>query len=443
MSRQIMWIGLALGLGLAAGSACGDKDWDGDSGGTGGDAGATDDGGSSDDGGIADDTGEHPPIHATVTGHITVDLYDYSTGDAVSWDDYGTTFPFGPIFVAAYQQAGRDDPLRYRGQTALLSPTAGADGDTYSLPVTLDESGNVRIYAALDWDGDTIIGSDEPRGFWPVELKVTDGGTISDVDITLTGAVNVPAGGGCDVVQIQGDAVITHTWVDGDVAIMTTTTDGVGPIWSTRVTPTADGGGASAPYDLSVCASSGDEKLIGAWDSNGNGIFDPADTWGAYASEPDVDGNPITIGSGTLAGKDVQIPLGDDADNLGVYPFVYASGTVSWSGGAFDGLPAGTVIHGLALKYRPWGDLTLTSLDTYDTVTFEPKDYAGKSSLDWDLLLPSNSVAFVWFYADTDADGILNEAGEAIGSIGTDSNGRLPTGTASSDGYGIVMQSAE
>lgn len=416
--------------------ACGDKDD------TGGD-GTIGDGGGGDAGGTDGGSTEPEPVRGTINGTVTVQLYDYQTGDSVSWEDYGTDFPFGGIFVGAYQDADGDDPLHYAGQDAIGAPTASDAGDTYSLPVEIDEDGTVRVYAALDWDGDRIIGTDEPRGVWQTEIEITDGTTIDDIDLTIVAPINT-GGGPCayGTMEVRGDVVLTSSWVDGDVAAMVLTTEGDGPIHSTVDTPVVDGAGASAEYALTTCAESGDRNLVGAWDSNGNGLFDPMDLWGTYISKPDVDGNPITIGAGTLSGYDIQVPFGD-GKGLGIVPFVTASGTLTWSGGAFDDLPAGTVLYAMALKFRPEGETVVADTEAYDSSTWTSADYAGLSELEWEILVPANSVVFLWFYADTDADGIVNEAFEPVGSQGTDTDGRFPTGTTSTDGYTVQLDSVK
>ncbi len=426
---------MVVGLGLVA---CGDKDTKDDTGTIGGDGGVTD-GGSDDDGG-AGDSGEPELIHATVTGRVTVELYDSQTGDAVSWDDYDT-FPFGPIFVAAYKERTEEGvrTLDHKGETVIVAPTASGDGDLYELPVTLAADGSVKLYAVLDWDGDTVIGTDEPRGVYPTLVEVTDEGTTEGIDITIVAPVNTGGGGcGAGTMSIRGEALVTSTWVDGNVAVMTLSASGEGPEHSTTIVPEPDGAGASGDYSLTSCADVGEKQLVGAWDSNGNGVFDPTDQWGTYLSKPDTDGNPITVGTGTLTGYDVYIPFGD-GHGLSVYPFVSASGTLTWSEGGFDGLPAGTQIHAFALKYRPSGDVAVDDLEVYDFITWTEDDYAGKTELAWELGLPVNSVAFLWFYADTDADGIVNEFGEPVGSAGTDSNGRFPTGTSSTTGLEVEL----
>jgi len=123
--------------------------------------------------------------------------------------------------------------------------------------------------------------------------------------------------------------------------------------------------------------------------------------------------------------------------------FVTAAGNLTWSGGSFDDLPDGTVLHALALKFRPEGETVLSDTDAYDSSTWVAADYAGKSSLDWEILVPANSVVFLWFYADTDADGIVNEPFEPVGSAGDDTDGRFPTGTTSTDGYTVELDSVK
>ena len=421
--------------------ACGDKDDDG-----GGDDGTITDGGTdggTTDGGTTDGgTTEPEPINATISGTVRVQLYDYQTGDEVSWEDYGDTFPFGGIFVGAYEQPERGGPLNYRGDTSINPPSASADGDAYSMPVQMDEDGTVRVYAALDWDDDRVIGTDEPRGLWTSELEITDGAALSDIDLTIVAPVNVGGGGGCDVMEIRGEILLTATWADGDVAAMTTTVDGEGPLYTAISTPTVDGGGASADYTLTSCANEGERRLVGVWDKNGNDLFDPTDMWGSYVSETDVDGNPIDVGSATLSGHDIQIPFGDGA-GLGIVPFVTVGGDLTWSGGAFDDLPDGTTIYAMALKFRPEGETVVADTEAYDMLTWEAGDYAGLSSLPWEILVPANSVVFLWFDADVDGDGVVNEAFEPVGSLGTDTDGRFPTGTSNSDGYSVELASVK
>ena len=86
-----------------------------------------------------------------------------------------------------------------------------------------------------------------------------------------------------------------------------------------------------------------------------------------------------------------------------------------------------------ALKYRPSTGVSVTSIeaDAYDYETFEWADLTGNTSVAYDLVVPANTAVYLWAYADEDADGNVNESGEAVASGGTDDNGRQAVTTVS------------
>jgi hypothetical protein len=173
-------------------------------------------------------------------------------------------------------------------------------------------------------------------------------------------------------------------------------------------------------------------KLVGALDSNDNGLIDPADDWGSYVTETDVDGNPITIGDEDLEGYEVQIVLEDDSSGLNIVPFASLTGTVSISedlGTSFDDLEEGTMVWVTALKYRPENELSVSSLEafSYDYDLFEWADLEGQASVEWALGVPANTTVYLWAYTDEDANEIVNESGDKIASGGTDDDGTLET----------------
>ena len=174
-------------------------------------------------------------------------------------------------------------------------------------------------------------------------------------------------------------------------------------------------------------------KVLGAWDSNLNGLIDPADRWGAYVNADDEDANPITIGDAPLANIDVLIPFGDNHPT--VIPFVSLSGTIStsvdWSTWAS--------VHVAALKYRPEGEITVETLsEGYDTMSWTTAELAAATSLPYHVEVPANTITYLWAYGDQDGDGILNEPEEAIGSIA--SNGRVITGETAQSGIDLTMK---
>jgi len=387
-----------------------------------------------------------PTISGTISGTVSVELYTLDENGArqyISYEDAtGGVFPWQKIFVGAYYTgpAGVD---QYVGTDVVLDPVVGPN--PYDINFVTEEATSVYVYAILDYYPDSIVGTDEPRGVYPMEIPLTDGASITDIDITILapapGELDGVGGGTgtCDDVSIAGDVIITVTYEGGDVAVMLADTEGQGPYVSTAMTPAEDGGGATGAYELSSCAGYGDMQLLGAWDSDADSMFTPADHWGAYISEPDVDGNPINVGYTDLTDYDVQIPLGDGS-GLSIVPFVQLSGTVSMAGGTFDDLPPGSSVYVAALKYRPNSDLNITETsNAYDMDVFEWSDLTGQSSADWAIVVPADTIVYLWAYADTDADGFVNEVGDPVAASGEDENGRYPTGTTSTGGISLGL----
>lgn len=387
-------------------------------------------------------SGEEEQLTATIEGTVTVELYTIGADGeraSLSWADAtGGVYNFGSIFVTAYY-VGDDGADHYVGQTVITSPTTAAN--PYSMQVQMGEEHDVYVYAVVDYYQDNVVGTNEPKGVWPEAIPLSDGDEVGDIDITIL-APPYGAGGSCDTVDITGTDILTDTWAGGDVWTMLVNTSGEGPYHSTSSTPTPSGGGAWASYDLVSCAGYGEMKLVGAWDSNGNGMADPLDKWGAYISGADTDGNPVHIGSSDLSGYDVQIPLGEFG--LSIVPFVQISGTVSVQDGTFADLPSGTSVYVAALKFRRSGDFSAAELSTaYDSRSFSPSDLSGESSVEYTLTVPANTIVYLWAYADTDGDGMLNESGEPVASGGTDDSGHFPTGTTSSGGNDLLLATAE
>ncbi len=458
MRTDVLSTGLIFCLGLAVSTqlACGDKDPgsdDSDSG-VGGDAGTDGgaDGGSGDggaDGGSGDGGTEF--ISGTVTGTVDVQFFteaDDGEREYIAWADtpWAKDFPFGSIFVAATQDNDAGG-LTYRGNATVLSPSV--EGDLYTMNVALPEDGEVQVYATLDLYGDGILSTDEPFGIYPGIVLVEDGGDVGNANITILvdydefyawwSGGGGGGGGGCDTIEVSGTASLTSPWTDGDVAVMLFDLGNNGPYYYDRRQPTEVGGGAEAPFDMDVCVGKGSMKLRGAWDSNGNGLIDPADLWGAYVSSPDVDANPIELGNTDQTGLLVQIPMGSGEAGLSLTPFVSLSGSVTVSSGSFDDLDPASVVYMAALMYRPTGDFTVADIAeySYDTTVWTSADYAGATSLPFTAWVPAGTIVYLWAYVDEGPkpDGIVNQVGELVASIGSDANGRLPTGDSSSSGY--------
>ena len=251
-------------------------------------------------------------------------------------------------------------------------------------------------------------------------------------------------GGGNDngTTTISGDVLITYAYAGGDAAAMIMNTDGSGPLTSRRVTPEPTDSGATAPYSITGWVGHGEMNLIGCHDSNYNLLIDAADNCGAYASEPDVDGNPISFAGNENIEGDIQIPLGDVQIDL--VPFVTVHGSLETYLGDFSDHASGSVLHVAAMKFRPSSDIVLEDMvaRSYDYESWDVADLAGTSAVDYELAVPANTIIYLLAFMDEGGNNVVNEENEAVASGSTDNNGRLATGSRSQE-INMQVQPAE
>lgn len=407
-------------------------------------------GGAGADGSTEEDDTVRPPeedweVEGMVSGNITVELFgEDEDGEryTIEWGSEGyETWPFGPIFVASYE-LGRDGSAgRYAGTEVISRPEMGENG--YELPVRLREDKDIYVYAAIDIEGDGVIGTDDPRGVWPQSIFMTDGQVEDSVDINILAQAEseIVCEGG-DTIEISGAAYVTVDYWGGPIAVMLMDSDGNGPYFVNRALPVSAGEGATTSYTLEVCPNMGEMQLVAAWDANRNGIHDGGDVWGVYSATGERNGNPITVGDRNMTNFPVWLPLGD-RPGVDVVPFVTMQGTVELaSGEPMSTLPAGSNLYVVALKYRPSGDLLVTDPAVHfdiDTFSWGDLSSAG-TTVDWNLLLPSDTIVYLWAFADTDGDGIVNGPGEPIGAFNASDHGKTPTGQEGFGGISIVLQ---
>ncbi|MBL8618335.1 MAG: hypothetical protein JNM72_22160 [Deltaproteobacteria bacterium] len=419
------------------------------------DAGADDAGGDeAGDGGDDDSGGDDgvPSVQAEVSGTITVQLTQLDSGGDIqplAWEDSpfvntdgSITWPYGKIFVGGYAEPS-PGLQTYVGTAVVPSP---APVNPYTLPIVMAEEGEILVYASLDEDGDDIVGSQDPVGVWPLRIPITEGLSLTSVDIVIQvlvteGGGGSDGGGGGESVTISGEALVTAGYSASQARVMLVNLDGTGPIASTRATLSSTGAGSSdvsGPYTMEVPAYLGQRNLVGAIDSNGNSMIDPADTWGATTLALDVDGNPILIGNTDLVDYPVQIPLGD-GPGISVIPFVQLSGTITGWSDPLVAMTAGDV-YVTALKYRQNAEFNLLA----STADFDTKQWAWAAdnlgvelSKPYTLLVPANSVVYLWGYGDPDAGGLVNQTLEPVASVGVD--GRIVVGTTNISGLDLTL----
>lgn len=392
-----------------------------------------------------EDSGEIAGGEGTISGVIDVSLFELDAlGNPIAkeWAGaYGDTFPFGPIFVAAFQFHDETGEMTFYDQYAILDPVA--TGNAYQLTVDSRDAESVFVYAALDYWGDTVISKADPDAVYVGEIPIVVGADTPEVDIVIDAPYyDFSAGGGGggdpgDWVNISGTALIAQEYTGGSCISMLYDSAGEGPYYASVFSPMATETGASGSYSLVVPANWGQGMLVGAWDANQNGLYDPADVWGGYVDESGASANPLGIGASDLPDHTLMIPDGNGFD-LGVVPFVRIGGNVTYSSG-YDTLPAGSSVHVFVLKYRPQADISVTSAieDAYDFQSFSGAELTG-STLAFSLLSPANALVYLWAYVDEDGDGVLNEVGTAVGSYSA-TDGQLATGTSSFANLEVVL----
>jgi hypothetical protein len=458
-SRTLFLFGLSLAF-VACGTdkryGSGDGDGDGLSGDDADDSDDSDDDADDDDDDLVDDDDDANSAH--IRGMIIVELY-YDDADGrvpVPWEEVvgeSGDFPFGSIFVSAFR-TGEDGRETYFDSYTVTRPTI--EGDFYSLEVNPEQTDLSNVYAALDIRSDGIIATSEPLGVYPEDIIITSGTEADDVNISIMvdwgkwgpggwGWGYGSGGGGCeDIVSISGDVSITVPYGGGNGMAMLLDTRGKGPYKYDPFTPIATPDGAEADYQMGMCAESGEYQLVAAYDTNGNGLIDPADLWGAYTTESGVNGNPINIGDANLEGYEIEVPIDDGRSSMDIVPFVRLSGTaVAESATAFSDIGEGS-LYVAAMKYRMNAEFPVSAFDNaYDLIEWGPEALDGTESVDWELVVPANTVVYLWAYVDADADGMVNEEGEPVASGSADSAGALLTGEEGQSDIRLGLRAVE
>jgi hypothetical protein len=395
-------------------------------------------------------TGDIVYTSGIVSGRIDIQLYqDTVEGDRemLLWDDAypSGTFPFGKLYVGAFYYNEVNLPV-YVAYDIIENPQP--TDNLYELDLQLVPGvSEVRIFAVLDYYQDNITGSDEPIGGYPQSIPVVSEMVVNDLDFSVLSPMYEPRPP-CDTypngdpksVTIDGIANVTRTYNGGDVAVFVLGAGGVGPVFSTSLTPDIDGDSAEGLYSLEVCEDIGYVSLRGCWDQNQNGMFEPMDKYGSYISAPNENGNPISVKYTDLSDYEVQIPLGS-SDGLTLLPFMSVSGLVK-ANGLFDDLSDGGRLHIVALKFRPQGSISITDIEeiqSYDTQTYEWEELQGKTEVSFTLMAPKETIIYLWAYIDVDSNGYVNESLEPVASAGEDDNGKFPTGNINIEGVNMTL----
>ena len=126
----------------------GDDDSGGDAGDDSGGDGGDDAGGDGAGSGSGGDGGTVPdPITATVSGTVTIEVYQVIDGEAVEMDPSEIdSFPYGAIFVGGYDDPAGDGTEVFRGTDTIDAPGFGPN--PFEMTVTMDDDGGARVRIA-------------------------------------------------------------------------------------------------------------------------------------------------------------------------------------------------------------------------------------------------------------------------------------------------------
>ena len=93
----------------------------------------------------------------------------------------------------------------------------------------------MRVFAILDYNKDLITGTDEPLGVYPRGIRVDpEEANFADLSIDILSPLYEPipdCPGGVDQISIDGEAILTSTYEegDGDIAVILMKVEMSGP----------------------------------------------------------------------------------------------------------------------------------------------------------------------------------------------------------------------
>ena len=158
-------------------------------------------------------------------------------------------------------------------------------------------------------------------------------------------------------------------------------------------------------------------------------------------------GNPIEIGAERMDDLVMEIPIDGGQSSLNVVPFIRLEGTVSSD--ITETLTelaeedSEATLYVVALKYRMNSEFPVSSMDNaYDVKVWGPDALGETESVDWDLIVPANTIVYLWAFVDADGDGMVNEVGEPIASGGADGAGSLSIGDEGQSGINLGLRIA-
>ncbi len=432
------------------------------------------------------DTGpEPPPTRATLRGIVDLQLRTQSEeGDLifVAWKDscFGEVWPYGSILVAAWVEDEATGETRWLDTDVIQDPSQDPSLNEYELVLEDPGSWEVHVAAFLDKWQDQVIGTPDPVAprSAPVRLEPDDS-IMVDVDLVVDtpywcayhehgacpdcppwwgdgaavsweGETWVLVGSGCcgDTVDLGGTLELTvpynGTGQDGLISLLV---QGQGePFYVAANQPlTGTHHGAMGEWGFTHCAEIGTYDLRGAWDANGNGLWEFTDPWGKPA---DVHGTPydtITVEKDDLLDLGVMVPVEDAAP--AVVPEISVTGVLGLTS-SFDQLladhpEARLWIAAMRVGFELEGnELQVEDFDeARDHQRWEAEELAGAETLAFELTLAGHAPVHLGAWLDLEGDEVVGEKGEpATWWSGGSPHGLLDAGDEDREGLAIEIR---
>ena len=101
-------------------------------------------------------------------------------------------------------------------------------------------------------------------------------------------------------------------------------------------------------------------------------------------------------------------------------------------------------LYVVALRYPPTPDMNVEEFEeAYDYQVWDSEALGDLESVDWDLVVPANTVVYLLAFVDADGDGLVNEAQEPVASGGVGGAAALSTGDEGYAGSGLGLSVVE
>ena len=359
----------------------GDDDDDGD-----------DDDVANDDDTVGDDDDSTDPLEILIAGEVIT--RGQESGGILSFDEYQERS--GKLVVYLLE-----DPT----DISNVAWKATLDGPGTFEGVIPSNLGPLYATVLADCDQNTIIEDTDIRRNYPFNPLLGGINDISDVTLEIDVPVNCRGGGGPDNsprTTITGPITLMNLDPAPIAVALTDQYSHIGGGWWRFL----DAG--TPDYTITARDNLGVVNVLAYHESDGNGLFEPADFTGEATS------NPVQLGVGDVSGVEILIPSGDPLNFPQPPPDIEISGTVE-----YDDYSGGDI-----LVFASVAD-TNGQLMAAQTLA-APRPFA--------LEVPGNYLGMMlWAVYDPEGDGIYDLATDANDLLG-------PFNTDTSDVSGLLLE---